>query len=77
MPRSVCMPDCADRTATCHSTCKKYLDWHKKNNERNLERFKQQDAAAYTVAQVIKTKTTGGCKGLKKLRPKRDGKCER
>lgn len=75
MPRTVCLPDCADRSATCHSTCEKYLAWRKKVNDRNAAEFKKKNVEAYTVSQVIKTKTTGGTKGIKKCRPKESGKC--
>ena len=38
-----CAKDCADRSATCHATCEKYLEWVEIHKQELAERDKQQE----------------------------------
>lgn len=36
-----CKPDCAERTATCHGTCKRYKEQRQELDETNAEQNKK------------------------------------
>ena len=38
-----CPPKCPDRSATCHSTCKKYLDFVKENELAKQKKYREHD----------------------------------
>lgn len=47
------------RTATCHSTCKEYIDWKTDNDNANAqannERAKQETLRDYVIGRKMKT----------------------
>ena len=40
--KPVCRPDCADRSATCHATCEKYLAWKREVDEARERRLEDE-----------------------------------
>lgn len=54
---TVCLPDCPDRSATCHSTCKKYLAAWAKTQERYAEEEKERRLTEIT-SKAVKARLT-------------------
>lgn len=46
--KAPCTPDCAERTITCHTTCKKYLGWKDElaARKRAVERRRREENEA-------------------------------
>ena len=52
--KSVCEPDCPDRSPICHGVCEKYLAEHAKNIDRRKEKQKKALLDNYTIDTVKK-----------------------
>lgn len=42
-----CDPECPERTATCHGTCKRYIDWREGLDAENEARRAENDVCVY------------------------------
>ena len=42
-----CTQDCPDRSPTCHSECKKYQEFRKKNAEERDRRYRENEVERY------------------------------
>ena len=53
-----CTKDCEGRSATCHTTCERYLEWQKTHVEEirksNANEFKGVQAKAYLIETALK-----------------------
>ena len=48
-----CAKDCPDRAMTCHSTCKKYLDFVKENEAAKKKKCRENNID-YALAEIKK-----------------------
>ena len=48
-----CAKDCPDRSATCHCTCKKYLDFVKEHKLAKEKKYKDDDVT-YALVDIKK-----------------------
>ncbi|MCQ2439593.1 MAG: hypothetical protein MJ074_07505 [Oscillospiraceae bacterium] len=40
-----CPRDCLERDATCHSRCRKYIEWSTQNTRRREDAYRQREMA--------------------------------
>ena len=47
-----CKPDCPERTSTCHSYCKRYIEKRAELDRINEAERRRKESAAYTVDSI-------------------------
>lgn len=59
MSRTPCY-NCTDRTAECHSTCEKYIEWSKDLRIKKQQAWESRiDVTQYSISKCVKNKEYG------------------